>query len=243
MQLPVKITPDRIRDSIVQIFFKSSVPSEALVGIFYQSLVNSGWKYANRPNEIVPSKGLVLEFATNTQHFFLKDEVRFQLHNNHSIAFNCNNNYIGWERYSIYIKEVLNDIFESGTVLSFVRIGIRYISEFPDIDILEKLKFKISFPQYENISNSSYRLAFDEGSIFKTVNIASKLPATTSFINQDKRIDFISMLDIDIVKKTLSASGPAEVWNEIDDLHLAEKELFFSLLDPDFLLSLNPEYV
>lgn len=242
MQIPVKITPDRIRDSIVQVFFQSSVPSEALVGIFYQSLTKSGWKYANRPNETVPSKGLVIEFVNNTQHFFLKDEVRFQLHGNHSIAFNCNRNYIGWEQYSVYIKEVLNDIFESGIITSFVRIGIRYISEFPDIDILEKLKFRISIPDSENISNSSYRLAFDEGNIMKTVNIASKLPARTSFINQNREINYISMLDIDVVKKSISVTNLKELWSEIDELHRAEKEMFFNLLDPDFLITLNPQY-
>lgn len=242
MQIPVKITPDRIRDSIVQVFFQSSVPTEALVGIFYRPLTKSGWKYANRPNEVVPSKGLVIEFASSTQHFFLKDEVRFQLHNNHSIAFNCNKEYIGWERYGVIIKEVLNDIFKSGVVLSFVRIGIRYISEFPDIDILDKLKFKISFPSSENISNSSYRLAFDLGDIIKTVNIASKIPARTSFIKQDKEIDYISMLDIDVVKKSLSVADPQELWKEIEELHREEKEMFFSLLDPDFLASLNPQY-
>jgi len=242
MQVPVKITPDRIRDSIVQVFFQSSVPTEAFVGVFYQQLTNLGWKYANRPNEAVPSKGLMIEFANSTQHFFLKEEVRFQLNNNHSVAFNCNNNYIGWKQYSVYIKEVLDNIFKSGIIISFVRIGIRYISEFPGIDILEKLKFRISVPNQEKISNSSYRLAFDDDDIVKTVNIASKIPARTSFIDQDAEIQFVSLLDIDVVKKTLSVADPEELWKELDDLHAMEKEIFFGLLDPDFLKSLSPQY-
>lgn len=242
MRIPVKITPDRIRDSIVQVFFQSVVPPEAMVGIFYQALTKSGWNYANRLNEGVSSKGFVIEFANSTQHFFLKDDVRFQLHHNQSLAFNCSKNYIGWDRYGGYIKEVLADVFASGTILRFVRIGIRYISEFPDIDILEKLKLKISIPGSESISNSSYRLTFDEENIIKTVNIASKLPVRTSFVDQEQEPKYISMLDIDIVRKTLSAASTQDVWDEICRLHDKEKEIFFSLLTDEFLRSLNPQY-
>lgn len=242
MRIPVKITPDRIRDSIVQVFFQSPVPFEALVGIFYLALVKSDWKYTNSPNQNAPSKGLLIEFTNNTQHFFLKDPVRFQLHNSHSIIFNCNKNYIGWSQYGIFIQDVLNRIFNTGEVTSFSRIGIRYISEFPDIDILDKIKFKVTFPNDEKLTNSSHRLVFDEGGVIKTINIASKIPNIKNVVNQTDKTSYISMLDIDIVQKDISITSTQELWHEIDRIHTIEKEAFFGFLLDGFIESLKPEY-
>ena len=73
MRVPVKITPDRIRDSIVQIFFQSSVPFDALIGVFYTTLLNSGWKYAGKANQPLEPNKLVIEFTANPQHFFIKE--------------------------------------------------------------------------------------------------------------------------------------------------------------------------
>ena len=53
MRVPVKITPDRIRDSIVQIFFQSSVPFDALIGVFYTTLVNTSVPPTMQPGVMI----------------------------------------------------------------------------------------------------------------------------------------------------------------------------------------------
>lgn len=243
MRVPVKITPDRIRDSIVQIFFQSSVPFDALIGVFYTTLINSGWKYANKANHPLEPNKLVIEFTANPQHFFIKEKVRFQLFPNQSIVFNCTNHYIGWANYSKYINEVLTELFKTNYFTNFTRIGIRYISEFANLDILEKVDVKIDVPFFKNVvSNSSHRISFEEGNIIKTVNIASKIPANTNLTGQKEQVNYISILDIDVVKKNLLVKDLSMLLDEINKLHTIEKEIFFGLLSEEFLQTLNPEY-
>lgn len=243
MRIPVKITPDRIRDSIVQVFFQSSVPFEALIGVFYTTLLNSGWKYANRANQSLQPGKLVIELTNSPQHFFIKDNVRFQLFPNQSVAFNCNNGYIGWKNYSKYINEVLTEISKTNYLSKFSRIGIRYISEFANIDIFEKIKIKVDIPFAENkVSNSSHRIVLIDGEITKTINIANKIPANTNLTGQTERVNYISMLDIDVVKKSLSINDISILEDEINNVHAIEKEIFFELLRDEFLQTLNPQY-
>ena len=45
---PIKITPDRLKDTIIEIRYTSSVPFEILVGLFYQNLDDT-YTYTNQP--------------------------------------------------------------------------------------------------------------------------------------------------------------------------------------------------
>lgn len=243
MQIPVKINPDRIRDSIIQVFFQADIPFEPLIGFCYMALEKSGWKYTNRQPLTEPQKGLVLEFAPITQHFFIKDYVRLQLFPNQSFAFNCINKYIGWKEYSTYIESVIKELSATGHFISFSRIGIRYISEFTNIDILEKIKLETTLiPISGEMKSSNYRFAFEENGVSKNIQIASKLPVNATLGDNKELVNFVSLLDVDIVRKGLNINEPKELWHEIDSLHTLEKTTFFGLLTDEFLQSLNPEY-
>jgi len=243
MKVPSKITPDRIRDSIVQVFFQSGIPFEPLIGIIYSALTKAGWKYANRPNQSQLQKGLIIEFASTQQHFFIKDQIRLELFSNQSIAFNCNNNYIGWDSYSKYIREVFDALYAAGHFKNFSRVGIRYISEFSNIDILEKINFKVSSPDVEGtISNSSYRFTFQEKDVLKTINIASKLPVNALLAEANEPVKFVSLIDVDIVQANLNCQKIDELFSTIDSLHIVEKKIFFGMLSDEYLQTLNPEY-
>lgn len=243
MQIPVKITPDRIRDSIVQIFFRSDIPFEPLIGFCFNILDKSGWKYTNRQPLAPPQKGLVIEFMPAPQHFFVKDHVRLQLFPNWSFAFNCINKYIGWKEYSSQIQSVIKDLISTGHFTNFNRIGIRYISEFANIDILEKIKFQFIHPPVKGtILNSTYRFTFEEDKVLKTINIASKLPVNAILTEPNVQVRYVSLLDVDVVRKNLNINEGDELWKEIESLHNLEKATFFGLLTDEFLHSLNPEY-
>ncbi|HYM95465.1 MAG TPA: TIGR04255 family protein, partial [Chitinophagaceae bacterium] len=127
--------------------------------------------------------------------------------------------------------------------INFNRIGIRYISEFANIDILEKIKFNATLPSVKGrVVNSTYRFVFDEDKIFKNIQIASKLPVNAILQETKEQVNFVSLLDVDIVRKGLNIRGNDELWYEIDSLHTLEKTTFFELLTDEFLQSLNPEY-
>jgi uncharacterized protein (TIGR04255 family) len=243
MRIPVKITPDRIRDSIIQVFFKADIPFEPLIGFCYDALEKAGWRYSNRQPLSAPQQGLVIEVAPSSQHFFVKDQVRLQLFPNQSLAFNCINHYIGWAEYGSFIQSVIKSLSATGHFIQFQRIGVRYISEFANIDILEKIKFKATLPPVNGkLSSSTYRFVFDENGVSKNIQIASRVPINAIVEATGEKVNYVSLLDVDIVKRGLKLKTGDELWHEIDVLHSMEKATFFGLLTDEFLQSLNPEY-
>ncbi len=57
------------------------------------------------------------------------------------------------------------------------------------------------------------------------------------------KADFISIIDIDVIKDfSPIESSKNVILNKIDNAHTIEKEIFFTLLKNDFLKTLNPEY-
>jgi len=242
MKIPVKITPDRIRDSIVQVFFQADMPFEPLVGICYTELQKDGWRYANRPIPSKPGTGLIIEFQAAPQHFFIKDRIKIQLNPDSSLVFNCISQYIGCNQYSKNIYSVLSQIFSTGRFKMFTRIGIRYVSEFANTDILSNINF-----QYElggvtgTVNQMSFRISLEENGLIKNINIANKLPVYAA-ISKDQEVTFISLIDIDVVDTAISVSDFNKLIENIERVHFEEKKVFFGMLKEHFLQSLNPEY-
>ncbi len=247
MTLPKKITPDRIRDSIVQVFYTSTIPFDPMIGYLYSIMGGMGLQYTNR--SLRPSKDILSTAEVNSellmipQHFFFNEEIKIQLHQNGSLIFNCVNSYIGWTKYFSFIKDVILKLSDHQLFNSFNRIGIRYISEFPNIDILTKIKFHFEMSSIKtDISNGSFRLEWEEESYKIITNIGSKLPISSIIEEEDTRIDYVSLIDLDIIRQDLAITNSSDLFKIIDIAHAKEKKLFFELLKDDFLVTLNPEY-
>jgi uncharacterized protein (TIGR04255 family) len=249
MKLPGKITPDRIRDSIVQIFFTSDIPFEPLVGYFYGHLIEDGFQYSNKPlktpfdKTITPEGVNLMEFVINPQHLFFNEEIKIQLNQNNSIVFNCINNYIGWTNYFTQIKKIVSKLFKIKIINGFSRIGIRFISEFPNIDITEHIQYKVSINFEEGeLINSSFRGEWRINDFKVLINIGSRLPIPQFLTTEDKKVNFISLIDIDVISEGFSIDSTNKLFSLIDQVHFKQKETFFSLLKEEFLNTLNPEY-
>jgi uncharacterized protein (TIGR04255 family) len=242
MDLPVKITPDRLKDSIVQIFFATEIPFDALVGIVYSNLEKRGWKYTNRAPSQEPPKGIVIDINPQPLYFFTKESVRIQLFQNSSLAFNCINGYIGWSAYSAQIQEIMSVLSAEVGMKMFPRVGIRYISEFRGIDILDKLKMTLNINSIAGeLKTSTFRFIVQEGMVVKNIQVTNKLPVNKR-TKDSFEVVLISLLDIDVVEKGLKITDLNQLYQKIESLHTIEKQTFFSLLSDEFLQSLNPEY-
>jgi len=243
MKIPVKITPDRIRDSVVQVFFQADAPFEPLIGICYSILNQHGWRYAARPVQSKAQAGIILEVQPLPQHFFIKENIKIQFDPNSSVIFNCIGSYVGWKSYSNIIFSVLRLLYSTQHFKNFTRVGIRYISEFANIDILDKIKININLKGVAGtIQNFSYRIALLENGLSKTINIANKLPVSAAISDKKEEVQFVSLMDIDVVDLNLSASDIEVLFGHIERLHLEEKKVFFGILEEHFLQTLNPEY-
>lgn len=244
MKLPRKIDPDRIKDSIVEVKFTTDLPYEIYLGQFYQSLDNS-YYYTNRPplhqkNIQLPVdelRELKLTFGTQLSLFY-NGSIKFEIQPG-SIIFNCVDKYITWDLYFPEITKVLGQVYSSKCIKSFNRVGMRYISEYPETDIKSLTKFNFSFGMPEVLSdNYSFRSEYKKDNLRVRMNLSSRIPS----MNLDLQRKTISSIDIDVITGDFEIHSLDELFKLIDKVHSIEKITFFNLLQEDFLKSLNPIY-
>ncbi|MBK7695136.1 MAG: TIGR04255 family protein [Saprospiraceae bacterium] len=242
---PVKITPDRIKSAIVEIKYTSKLPFEVIIGLFYK-ILDDTYNYTNRPiQHIKVEEGP--EIPLGIQHIFYNNKIHLHLQPG-SLVFNgiqkdANSNifnYIGWDNYMPEILKILNEIKDQDILENYIRIGIRYNSEYPEIDIRTSTKFNFTFGLPEIISN---KFSFSSEFIHNEHRVILQL-LNKNNTSDPNNIKATSVIDIDIIKENLNINK-----NDFEQLipiitkaHDLEKEIFFKLLQPDFFNSLNPTY-
>ena len=239
-QVLTKITPDYLRDTIVELRYQGALPFSLLRGIFYQELVEDyrllsslqpiGTIQLGPQQQVQLSNIEVLDFTS--------DDIKFQLADGR-IVFNSMGDYPGWKQYFPKIQAVLSRLISTGQILHFQRLGIRYISEFPDMEILPKVKVRLEggFTNAEPF-NTTIRSEYQIDGRRAVVNIANKVKKQTP----EKKEGIFSILDIDVTGQSSSDVQKDGLFGEIDHLHTIEKQIFQDLLEPSFLQELNAEY-
>lgn len=249
MKIPKKITPDRIRDAIVQVFFISTYPYELLISYVHKVIIDLEYEYIQIQHpSIQPTVNnadgniITQQISVNLSPIFIdkEHEVRIQLQPNGSINFNIAKNYIGWDRYFQKISLVLDALRNNKITVSYSRVGLRYVSEFNDMDISNKMKFNFgtSFPEWK-IKGSATNLRLEVGDKTVILNIALNHPINNP---QNPSTQVVSIIDVDVIKEHISITDLSKFLDIINSCHDKQKEIFFSLLTDEFLNELNPEY-
>jgi uncharacterized protein (TIGR04255 family) len=238
MKIPKKIDPCPIIESIVEIRFDSDLPADAVFGIAYTALKNEYPKVEKLPILQVPEI-----IRSKEQQFWFKPH--YQLSNENFLfqigpkVFSVNNinEYAGWDTFRERILATLRRISELEIVNDVSRLGIRYINYF-DFDIMNNISLSMQlYDKAFDTKNVTIRAEIDAGKFLNVLQIANN--AEISFRNQLKKG---SVIDIDTVY-TAKIDNFFEIMEElIEEGHLEEKKLFFSLLRKDYLETLNPEY-
>ena len=243
MKIPRKITPDRIRDSIVEIRYNTDIPFEALIGIFYQA-VNGSFKYTNRPLgkqqfPIVSSLPQEITLSLGGLSLFHNDRIKVQLQPN-SIIFNCVNDYIGWENYKTEIENTMTIFSAIIKIDNYTRIGMRYISEYANHDLVDCVKFSFTFGLPEIKSETySFRSEFKWEEYKIILNLNNKLLIVKEHGNQPTPT---SIIDIDVIDESVNENDLKTLLIKFEKIHSKEKDVFFSILKEGFLETLKPEY-
>ena len=74
------------------------------------------------------------------------------------------------------------------------------------------------------------------------VNLGSKLPINSLIEPDGSKVEFVSLIDVDIINQEFEPCEFTQLLSFLDDLHSNQKTVFFGLLKEEFLKSLNPEY-
>lgn len=240
MPVLAKITPDYLRDTIVEIRYEAELPYDILKGLLYKELIGD-FQLLSEINplgilQLGPQQHLKLGGSDALD--FTDEEIKIQIHENR-IVFNSLGSYPGWKQYFPKIQTVLRKLFLTKYINSFRRVGIRYISEFPDILIFDKIKLNLSFTFTEAaLYNTTVRAEMNEEGSRVVLNLANNVRRQPP--HQD---NFFSIVDIDVIEEVpFNAVNLDGLFKHIDRLHSIEKRIFQKLLKPEFLNTLNPEY-
>jgi uncharacterized protein (TIGR04255 family) len=242
MALPKKIDSRCIKDAIIEVKYTSKLPFEVMIGYIFMNLDDT-FNYTNRnfsPNDIGNKQNI--QFNIGNQYLFFNEYIKIQVHPG-AIIFNCLKEYVLWDAYLPQIKNVLEQILVITEIQTFDRVGVRYISEFENVDFKDTLNFNFSFNQ-PSISSKSFSFK-SEFIVYENCQTILQIHNELAVGNlSDGSSQTISQIDIDVIKQNLSIPSNSldELLHVIDSLHSIEKELFFNLLKAEFLTSLNPIY-
>jgi uncharacterized protein (TIGR04255 family) len=150
--------------------------------------------------------------------------------------------YLGWAAFYLHCLEAWDVVYQLGIVQEIERLGLRYMNIFEDIDIFSKIHVSpaLTMEQPEFMQGASYirtflrREAF--GCLLQVSNELMEVQPTE--VRQQRRASLID-LDVSLEKAYVQRDTIAQT---LESAHTIEKKLFFGLLQPEFLKTLNPEY-
>ena len=244
MNLPKKIHPDNLVETIVEIRMSPLCAPELWAGMISSYLLKIGYNFIPIPQLSVsfapegkPEEKFQRTFP-DCAGVFVKNDIRFMMQRN-CLSFNCNlGKYVGWDIYSTEIKDVIKAVQESGITKYFNRTELRYISEYKDIPILDYIKGII------DVGEAGLGLNRQE---LKLSKMEENVKVFVSLTNISKRKspkgDYRSSLfDVNVYENFSESDDIDTIMSSLNKAHKIEKETFFGLLKNDFIDSLNPEY-
>jgi len=243
MQLPKKISPCPIEEVIVEIRFESLLPAEAIFGVVYNALNNS---YPN----LEPLPILQIPEFIRAQDPNLIFQPHHRLHrDNYSLQIGpkvlsvvLGKEYSGWNAYKSEIHAVFGKINELNFITKISRVGIRYI-DFFDGDIFKNINLQLSIYGENAVTEQTFvRTLLKRGDFDCLLQVGNNV--TVGTVNAPARVG--SIIDIDMSNTEVGGQTSKQFFQEVGELleqgHDTQKDLFFSILKPEFLATLNPAY-
>lgn len=234
MEIPKKISPDNLKDSIVEIAFESDVPKELLLGAYFYNLIED-YEYvtsSHQSSRIIDN----LRVEQFEESYFIHKNKKVKINTTpRGITFNCLEKYIGWSDYFSIISHTIKTLFKANTIKKITRIGVRYISKFDNMDLRDTLKLNLALDiPNRDLNSTQIRTEFKDEAFTIILTLFNRIRTADG--------EFSSIIDIDVINKDSNLESIEETLELINRGHKKEKEMFFSLLQTDFLATLNPEY-
>jgi uncharacterized protein (TIGR04255 family) len=128
-------------------------------------------------------------------------------------------------------------------IVTWTRVGFRYISEYPEKELKDCVKFNFTFglPDIQS-KTTAFRSEFDYKGSKAILNLSNKVPVIIKNTFNQVEIIPTSITDIDVITEVLKLTSLEDLLKVIEDCHAKEKELYFRIINDEFLKSLNPQY-
>ena len=237
-QLPTKISPCPIIESVVEIIFDRNYAIEpnAIYGKVYDRLKERYSGVDNLPIFQLPEDIRLKDenLKNKPWHKFYNDEFEV-LVGGSVVVIVAKKEYKGWTRYNEEIKYVF-DVFKDSIIFSSItRIGLKYVDMF-EMPIINKIGISLSpaLPVDES-SEIQLRTTLPEKN---SLNAIIAIMNNVSIEYQGVSNKNVSLLDIDVYKtyESKDSCNYEEAIKILKESHLYQKELFFKLIKEDFLI-------
>lgn len=234
MKLPKRLNNPPIVDSIFEIRFESSYPIDIVPGLITNLLGTLHLKdikqfpilqFPEQIRKIDANFKYAPYYRANIDTFVVQFGPRM-------ISLASPIPYIGWENFIPMISKVIEEILKSHLVTKIERLGQRGINFFEN-DILGNSTITLKNPISLEKTQYQYIDYYKKGEINIKTLIANKAQYQSNVG---------SVIDIDSSIEDRINSNYDDVIHLVEKLHLAGKSVFFEILKPDFIDTMEPEY-
>lgn len=238
MDLPKKITPCPIVEAIIELRFEPDVPDEAVFGLIHRKIKD---EYTHLQK--LPILDLPEYVKKNQPNLKFKPYYKFS---NETYDINLGPRvislikkepYEGWQAFSESAKSILNKMNQLEIIKKIERLGLRYINFF-DGNIYDKVNLALTLGNESFIKEDTYiKNVFGKSGhkiILQLGNNAN--------LNKNNEVRKGSLLDVDVHLESLSNEFLMDSDDILNSIHKNEKEIFFKLLEDNFIKELNPQY-
>lgn len=238
-RLPSKIAPCPIVEAVLELRFITQESWRTLPGVFFNSIRDRYPEQSDLPLANVPEDVRRSEPAFRFQPLvrFVRDDFFIQLGPQVVSLVTTTDAYPGWAAIETEITWLLREIKKIGFISEAERLATRYINFF-DFDIFPKLSLEVTAGE-KQLAGAELSIA----TVLRQEPLIARLHvANRAFMKGTSQPRHGSVFDLDVWVRSLDFDLFENGLEKFREAHQLEKEIFFGLLKPDFLATLNPVY-
>ena len=227
--MPKRLNPDNLTDAIIAIGYKAEYSKHYLEKEIVDYL-NAQEGVAKFTEIKIPQREIE---RYGTDHFYGSSEYRLII-SEYRIQVNIVGGYVGWSAYEEFIKLMLKRIYD---MMEFTHLDLRYISRYKDVSIFKNLDGTFKFNHMDTFWGATLQFNCHHSGEDGDYNVKTLLTDRM----KTKSGEELSFVDITLSGDTKTAAY-SEMISLLNAMHNGEKIMFYSILNKEFVDSLNPEY-
>ena len=225
---------------LIEFRFEAAIAKSAVFGVIY-NLIRNDYRgnVINLPILQIPEQIREVDPNLKFKPLYRIEGDKFIIQIGYDVlSISSKMPYVGWPEFSQHSLSLINKIIQEGIIKRVSRLGHRYINFFRG-DITNSLTMSFSMTEKYVSENLLIRTDVRDGNFMNTLQFANNAnyrpnPNTSEIVG--------SLIDIDTSREYSDNFFIENREQEINMAHECEKKLFFSLLKPTFLETLNPTF-
>lgn len=218
-KIPLRITPDNLSDAYVRIGFTTEFNVRALEDVL-------------RSQEFVKIP-LSVKTSLESKYYFSDEKIKFTI-SEECIDINIVGSYQGWSYYQARIAQLVEKLSPK---VVFTSLTLKYRSIWPNLNIFDVIDGELKLNRFGKRFHGT-SLTFPAKWKPNSEQEISAVVEITENIEMDGEL--ASIIDIHLDKSLPACVNLQTLLSNLNEAHKAQKDMFFSLLDEEFVNSLNP---